>query len=149
MYSTFFSSVAGPTYCKLLDLSIHNTLQPEFVLPMSDSTKFWPSSIFHDEDPVMRIITSVIIFRNIALWFLFPTNYWLDNELKFQCSLNYMNINFLWCIIDQIFNKLWIYKKWRFQKINFLFISIWFWNFLQNYQIFKWILRSGSPLVNP
>ena len=91
MYSTFFSSVAGPTYCKLLDLSIHDTLQPEFVLPMFDSTKFWPSSIFHDEDPVMRTGNNYYWlsyrFRNIILWFFFATNNWLDNELKFQCTL--------------------------------------------------------------
>ena len=34
MYATFFYGSAGPTYCKLLDLSVHDKLQPEFVLSM-------------------------------------------------------------------------------------------------------------------
>ena len=34
MYAHFISRVAGPTYCKLLDLSVHDKLQPEFVLSM-------------------------------------------------------------------------------------------------------------------
>ena len=34
MYAHFISRVAGSTYCKLLDLSVHDKLQPEFVLSM-------------------------------------------------------------------------------------------------------------------